>query len=154
MKFIPKHRTKSNEGITYASQEYAEQLRSIHFALLTISVALLLFIVSAKKYDSRAAIVQLEELVQLKKQWSPQLLLKDAEIARSDQKTSKTPVRLAYNSEGASFKTIPVLVSDRNEVCRLLTKATEKSARRTELARERVTPWGLNRKTRARSRGI
>jgi hypothetical protein len=55
---------------TYASKDYVEHLRTVHFALTTISAALLLILLSAKPYDSQKAIIQIEQILKLKKVWS------------------------------------------------------------------------------------
>jgi hypothetical protein len=109
MTLFPKVTAKSGSRLTFASQDYVEQLRTVHFALLSVSAGLLLLIMSAKTYDSRKAIVELEELLELKKEWSPAFLLRNAErIANSG---AKDTVPLTHGPAGLDFKAIPVRVS-------------------------------------------
>src|SRR5215510_3897539 len=56
----------------YASKDYVEHLRTVHFALLSVSAGVLLLVFTAKSYDSRKAAIQMQEILRLKKVWSPE----------------------------------------------------------------------------------
>jgi hypothetical protein len=74
MRFLPKFKPRS-APLVYASKEYVEHLRTVHFALLAVSAGLLLLVLSAKPYDSRKAILQMGQILKLKSQWSPNWIL-------------------------------------------------------------------------------
>jgi hypothetical protein len=52
------------------SKDFVEHLRTVHFALITISAGLILLVCSSKEYNSVRALVQIEEILDLKKNWS------------------------------------------------------------------------------------
>lgn len=74
MSFLSKVRANRKVLITYVSKDYVEQLRTVHFALLTVSAGLLLLILSVKPYDPQKAVLQLEAILRLKQLWTPDKL--------------------------------------------------------------------------------
>jgi hypothetical protein len=52
------------------SKDFVEHLRTIHFALLAISAGLIIIVFSSKQYNAAAALVQIDEVTDLKTQWS------------------------------------------------------------------------------------
>jgi hypothetical protein len=52
------------------SKDFVEHLRTVHFALIVISVGLILLVLSSKEYNPITALVQIEEIIDLKHQWS------------------------------------------------------------------------------------
>jgi len=52
------------------SKDFVEHLRTVHFALLTVSLGLILLL-SSKPYDVQKAQIQLEEILLLKSWWAP-----------------------------------------------------------------------------------
>jgi hypothetical protein len=52
------------------SKDFVEHLRTVHFALIAISAGLILLVFSSKQYNAVIALVQIEEILNLKKQWS------------------------------------------------------------------------------------
>lgn len=52
------------------SKDFVEHLRTIHFALLAISAGLIIIVFSSKQYNAVTALVQIDEVTDLKKQWS------------------------------------------------------------------------------------
>jgi hypothetical protein len=61
---------KLRPRLFYASTSYIEQLRTVHFALLSVSAGLLLLSLTAKSYDPQKAAVQLEDIISLKAAWT------------------------------------------------------------------------------------
>lgn len=103
MRLLPRFR--KTPIITYSSQDYIEQLRTVHFALLSISAALLVLILGAKTYDSQKAKIQLEELMAFQKLWTPEFLLKKFEVMTcSKAETPPVPLNGLYD--------IPVSVTE------------------------------------------
>jgi hypothetical protein len=61
------------------SKDFVEHLRTVHFALIAVSAGLILLVLSARKYDAIVALVQIEEIIDLQKQWSPQWIIERSE---------------------------------------------------------------------------
>ncbi len=94
----------SGEGLKHSSAAFVEHLRTAHFALVTISVGLILIIGSLKRYDPSRAWTQIEEVLELQKNWSPKWVLSnlrtqvdryDDAIKKADQ-TFAIPVGQAF----------------------------------------------------------
>lgn len=75
------------------SREFVEHLRAVHFALIAVSAGLILLGLSAKQYNALAALVQVEEVLQLKKDWS---------LAWIQQYAETEPPRNPRNGESTS----------------------------------------------------
>ena len=61
-------RTKPQSSPEHWSKDFVEHLRTVHFALVTISVGLIV-VLSSTKYDPKVAYVQLEDIISLRNQW-------------------------------------------------------------------------------------
>ncbi len=59
------------------SKDFVEHLRLVHFALVAVSVGLILLVLSAKSYNPATALRQVQEIILLQKSWSPQWLLEN-----------------------------------------------------------------------------
>jgi hypothetical protein len=53
-----------------SSRSYVEHLRTIHFALIAAAAGLMALVLTARSYDARRALTQVQEILELKKQWS------------------------------------------------------------------------------------
>jgi hypothetical protein len=53
------------------SKDFVEHLRTVHFTLIIVSTGLLLLLISSKPYNAVTALVQIEEILELKRAWSP-----------------------------------------------------------------------------------
>jgi hypothetical protein len=53
------------------SKDFVEHLRTVHFTLIAIAVGLSVLVLSSKQYNAINALVQIEEILDLKRQWSP-----------------------------------------------------------------------------------
>jgi hypothetical protein len=53
------------------SKDFVEHLRTVHFTLIAIAVGLSVLVLSSKQYNAVNALVQIEEILDLKRQWSP-----------------------------------------------------------------------------------
>jgi hypothetical protein len=52
------------------SKDFVEHLRTVHFSLLVISAGLIVLVLSSKEYNAVAALVQIDEVIDLRHQWS------------------------------------------------------------------------------------
>ena len=59
-----------NQAPAHWSKDFVEHLRTVHFALIAISAGLILLVLSSKQYNAVTALVEAEEILDLKKQWS------------------------------------------------------------------------------------
>jgi hypothetical protein len=59
-----------NQALAHWSKDFVEHLRTVHFALIAISAGLILLVGSSKEYNAGFALVQAEEILDLKHQWS------------------------------------------------------------------------------------
>lgn len=66
---------KASSGPSHWSKDFVEHLRSVHFALIGASTAVILAAVSVKPYNSVTAVRQVSEIIELKKSWSPTFVL-------------------------------------------------------------------------------
>jgi hypothetical protein len=57
---------------THWSKDFVEHLRVVHFALIAVCAGLVILITSAKTYDARVALRQVEDIIRLQEIWSPQ----------------------------------------------------------------------------------
>jgi hypothetical protein len=53
------------------SKDFVEHLRTVHFTLIAIAVGLTVLVLSSKQYNAVNALVQIEEILDLERQWSP-----------------------------------------------------------------------------------
>src|SRR5215468_167913 len=70
-KVINSRGLRGERCLSYASEGYIEHIRKAHFALVTVSAGLLLLVLSAKPYDSRKALMQMQGILKLRSNWSP-----------------------------------------------------------------------------------
>ncbi len=54
----------------HSSRKYVEHLRMTHFALIAAAAGLIALVLTAKPYDARRALTQVQEFLELKRQWS------------------------------------------------------------------------------------
>jgi hypothetical protein len=66
------HIDARNQGNLAWSKDYVEHLRTVHFAMIVVAVALIALVFSAKEYNSLQALVEIEQIIELRKVWSPQ----------------------------------------------------------------------------------
>ena len=66
---------QDNSGSVHWSKELVEHLRTVHFALITVSVGLVLLILSSRPYSPAAAITQLEVLEDAGNSWDVNRIL-------------------------------------------------------------------------------
>ena len=52
------------------SKDFVEHLRTVHFALIAVSVGLIALMLSSKPYNPEMALIQLSQIMQLQKSWS------------------------------------------------------------------------------------
>jgi hypothetical protein len=64
------------------SKDFVEHLRTVHFALIVISAGLILLVLSSRKYNAVNALVQIEEIIDIRKQWSPQWIQNHCAVTR------------------------------------------------------------------------
>jgi hypothetical protein len=62
-------------GAKHWSEAFVEHLRTVHLALISVSVGLILVIASSKPYDPARALVEVKQILQLQKDWSPTWVL-------------------------------------------------------------------------------
>ncbi len=63
-------------GSVHWSKDFVEHLRTVHFALLVVSAGLILLLVSSREYNAVSALVQVEQIIDLKRQWSEEWIKK------------------------------------------------------------------------------
>jgi hypothetical protein len=82
------------------SKECVEHLRAVHFTLIIVATGLIVLVLSAKKYDSVRALAELEEILELKSQWSPASVANvgDFEVKYAPPCTDYVQCYGAYNS--------------------------------------------------------
>jgi beta-lactamase family protein len=73
----------NSQAPAHWSKDFVEHLRTVHFALLAISAGLILLVLSSKEYNAINALVELQEIINLKQQWSPKWVLKQAQYSGS-----------------------------------------------------------------------
>ena len=60
----------TNNAPAHWTKDFVEHLRTVHFALVTVAVGL--FFLSLRPYDSRLALKQIQQILQLKSDWKPE----------------------------------------------------------------------------------
>src|SRR5690348_3337895 len=58
-------------GPEHWSKDFVEHLRTVHFGLIGISVALIVIVLSSPQYDPIVSLRQIHQIIELKKRWSP-----------------------------------------------------------------------------------
>jgi hypothetical protein len=58
-----------NQVPAHWSKDFVEHLRTVHFALIAVSAGLILLVLSARQYNAATALVQIEEILDLKHRW-------------------------------------------------------------------------------------
>jgi hypothetical protein len=64
------------------SRDFVEHLRTVHFALIAVSAGLILLVLSSKPYSPAIALRQIEEIIELQKEWSPSWLIESLKVER------------------------------------------------------------------------
>jgi hypothetical protein len=63
-------RASSASAPVHWSKDFVEHLRTVHFALIAVAVGLAVLVFSSKEYNAVTALVQIEEIIDLKNNWS------------------------------------------------------------------------------------
>jgi hypothetical protein len=63
-------RQPTSEVPAHWSKDFVEHLRTVHFALIAISAGLILLVASSREYNPVTALVQVDEIIDLRHQWS------------------------------------------------------------------------------------
>jgi hypothetical protein len=71
------------------SRDYVEHLRTVHFGLIGLSLGLILIVASAKSYSPNVALREIEQILKLKKSWSPLWLRKNGAQTDWEPKNGK-----------------------------------------------------------------
>jgi hypothetical protein len=66
------------------SKDYVEHIRSVHFALAGLSLALIIVVLTSKPYDPVAALREVDQILKLKKDWSPVWLRKNGAAVQTE----------------------------------------------------------------------
>jgi hypothetical protein len=69
------------------SKDYVEHLRTVHFGLVALSAALVVLATSAKTYDSRAALQQIDDFIKMQTEWSPSWIARYKDGHRNARET-------------------------------------------------------------------
>jgi hypothetical protein len=72
------------------SKDFVEHLRTVHFALIAISVGLILLLISSPTYNPITALVQIEEILDFKQQWSLDWIKRNVPFDIADSSESGT----------------------------------------------------------------
>src|ERR1700683_4014015 len=91
----------ANQVPRHWSKDFVEHLRTVHFALMAISAGLLLLVLSAREYNAVAALVQIEEIISLKSQWSVRWILDHAQRNEPYVKANIPPSDNYYGVSGS-----------------------------------------------------
>jgi hypothetical protein len=62
-------------GARHWSEAFVEHLRTVHLALVSVSVGIVFVIASSKPYDPARALIEVRQILQLQKDWSPTWVL-------------------------------------------------------------------------------
>ena len=101
------------------SKDVIEHLRTVHFGLIALSAAISLIAQSRKPYDANVALMQLRQIMQIERSWSPRWIRQmfyDTTVRSTDREHSlrldaydedTTGVRLLYAT--LHFKTEPTV---------------------------------------------
>ena len=63
-------RASSPTAPVHWSKDFVEHLRTVHFTLIAVAVGLAVLVFSSKEYNAVTALVQIEEIIDLKNNWS------------------------------------------------------------------------------------
>ena len=66
------------------SKDYVEHMRTVHFALAGVSLALIIVVLTSRPYNPIAALREMEQILKLKKDWSPVWLRQDTSVVRTE----------------------------------------------------------------------
>jgi hypothetical protein len=111
-------RSKNESSSVHWSKAYVEHLRTVHFALMAVSAVLVVLVTSAKPYDARNALKEIDEIIQVQNAWSPDVIIRNTfreGVETSDSNKlalsacSKTGITLG-NSH-SEFINVPNLIS-------------------------------------------
>lgn len=90
---------------THWSKDFVEHLRAVHFALIAVCAGLIVLITSAKTYDARIALRQVQDIIRLQELWSPQWAFENLGSSHFDKpRELKIPAWLA--SQVGIWKTV------------------------------------------------
>lgn len=70
------------------SKDFAEHLRTVHFALVAISAGLILLVVSSRQYDPSKALNQIQSILDLKDRWTFESFTENTDFAAPSMKAS------------------------------------------------------------------
>lgn len=59
-----------NQAQAHWSKDFVEHLRTVHFALAAVAIGLIVLVLSSKGYNAVSALVQIEQITKLEKEWS------------------------------------------------------------------------------------
>ncbi len=95
------------------SKDFVEHLRTVHFALIAISAGLIVLVLGSHKYDAARALVQIEEIIDLKCQWSKDWIVRYGRQQRYVREGAEvregTPPGVSYGMEdGPHFVGYPL----------------------------------------------
>jgi hypothetical protein len=79
------------DGVTHWSAPFVEHLRTVHFALISVSAAVVLLVLTAKPYNPSVALTAIEKILAIKKEWGPDFIRQigqSAPFTNSDKSTS------------------------------------------------------------------
>ena len=102
------------------SKDFVEHLRTVHFGLIGISVALIVITFSAAPYDPLAALREIHQIIELQKLWGPRWLIrqgvkKEANDTPAESKGTHTALELAKIGESAAWTEDPLMEDSRPE---------------------------------------
>lgn len=80
---------RNSSSPAHWSKDFVEHLRTVHFTLIGIAIGLIVIVLSAKPYNPAVALRQIHEILELKKMWSANWLMrkgiKKARTSSSDE---------------------------------------------------------------------
>jgi hypothetical protein len=85
------------------SKDFAEHLRTVHFALVAVSAGLLVLIFSSKSYNPAIAIRELEEIIEFQNLWSPEWLRENFKEVRQ-QESLETNLSLDIEARSPEYR--------------------------------------------------
>jgi len=80
---------RQKQGEVHWSRDYVEHLRTSHFALVAAAAGLIALILTASPYDARAALTQVQQVLELKKIWHTEWV---SAALRKDPKLEETAI--------------------------------------------------------------
>jgi hypothetical protein len=84
------------------SKDFVEHLRTVHFTLIGVSAGLILIVLSAKPYDSTAALRELHQIMELKKLWSIKWVTLRGGVEKETEFQPSEPSKAKPKADGSS----------------------------------------------------